>query len=201
MVNHFSPVTLEYLAIMKTAVLAAIPMAATVYGHGDLTEPASRTRLRSEVLSAPKFHWPEDRANVHFLKAGVDSCPECSILEPVDAWPDLEAAAIGRSGPCGYNARDGIDYNQPTEHWGNEVVATYKPGEVIEVQWCVDNNGDHGGKFTYRMCDEEELVKKFLDPNYLPTDEEKQAAEDCFEVGILPCTDVDGQECGFSPDC
>ncbi|PGH20354.1 hypothetical protein AJ80_03622 [Polytolypa hystricis UAMH7299] len=166
---------------MKSTILVAISMVATVYGHGYLIEPASRTRLGSE--------------------AGVDSCPECSILEPVHAWPDLEAALVGRSGPCGFNARDGIDYNQPTINWGNDVVATYKPGQEIEVQWCVDNNGDHGGMFSYRICDDQELVNKFLDPNYLPTNEEKQAAEDCFEAGILPCVDVSGQECGFSPDC
>ncbi|KAF3942410.1 Glucoamylase [Dactylella cylindrospora] len=55
--------------------------------------------------------------------------------------------------------------------------------------------------FTYRICQNQELVNKFLDPNYLPTDAEKQAAEDCFEEGILKCTDVPGQTCDYSPDC
>lgn len=55
--------------------------------------------------------------------------------------------------------------------------------------------------FAYRICDDQELVDKFLDPTYLPTDAEKQAAEDCFEAGLLPCTDVDGQSCGYNPDC
>jgi lytic starch monooxygenase len=118
----------------------------------------------------------------------------------VDAWPDLDAAPVGRMGPCGYNQRVSVDYNQPGPNWGSPV-ATYSPGETIDVQWCVDNNGDHGGMFTYRICQDQAIVDKLLDPDYLPTEEEKQAAEDCFEEGILPCTDVDGQECKFSPDC
>lgn len=117
------------------------------------------------------------------------------------AWPNLDEAVVGRSGPCGYNARVSIDYNQPGSDWGKEPVATYSPGQVVDVEWCVDNNGDHGGMFTYRICQDQELVDKFLDPSYLPTEAEKQAAEDCFEKGLLKCTDVDGQECGFSPDC
>ena len=131
----------------------------------------------------------------------MDECPECSILEPVASWPDLNAAPVGRSGPCGYNARSSIDYNQPGSDWGNETVASFKSGEVIDVQWCVDNNGDHGGMFSYRICQDQAIVDKFLDASYLPTEAEKQAAEDCFEEGLLSCTDVSGQECGYSPDC
>ena len=110
-------------------------------------------------------------------------------------------APVGRSGICGYNARVSIDYNQPATNWGNSVVATYSPGQVVDVQWCVDHNGDHGGMFTYRICQNQTLVDKFTTPGYLPTDAEKQAAEDCFEAGTLPCTDVSGQTCGYNPDC
>ncbi|PLB44987.1 chitin binding domain protein [Aspergillus steynii IBT 23096] len=159
----------------------SLALATTVAGHGYMYIPDSRTKLGNE--------------------AGVDSCPECTILEPVESWPDLESAAVGRSGPCGYNARDGIDYNQPTDDWGNSPVATYKVGEEIEVQWCVDHNGDHGGMFSYRICQDQSIVDKLLDPDYLPTEDEKQAAEDCFDEGLLKCTDVDGQECGYSADC
>jgi hypothetical protein len=122
-------------------------------------------------------------------------------LEPVTAWPDLEEAQVGRSGPCGYNARVSVDYNQPGDHWGNSPVATYSPGQIVEVQWCVDNNGDHGGMFTYGICQDQELVDKFLTPGYLPTNEEKQAAENCFLEGELKCTDVSGQTCGYNTDC
>ena len=94
-----------------------------------------------------------------------------------------------------------IDYNQPGDAWGKEPVAVYKPGQIVDVEWCVDNNGDHGGMFTYRLCEDQELVDKFLTPGYMPTDAEKQAAEDCFEAGTLPCTDVSGQDCGYNPEC
>ncbi|OTA54677.1 carbohydrate-binding module family 20 protein [Hypoxylon sp. EC38] len=143
---------------------------------------------------------PKSRTRLGF-EAGSDTCPECTILEPVTAWPDVDEAQVGRSGPCGYNARVSTDYNQPGASWGTDTVATYSPGQTVEVQWCVDHNGDHGGMFTYRICQDQSIVDKFLDPSYLPTDEEKQAAEDCFEAGLLPCTDVDGQTCGYNPDC
>ncbi|KFX93760.1 hypothetical protein V495_00295 [Pseudogymnoascus sp. VKM F-4514 (FW-929)] len=160
---------------------AALSLATIVHGHGYMVIPASRTSLGA--------------------KANLDSCPECTILEPVSAWPDVTAAQVGRSGPCGYNARVSIDYNQPAADWGNTPVVTYTAGDVVEVQWCVDNNGDHGGMFSYRICEDQDLVDKFLDPSYLPTDAEKQAAEDCFQAGTLDCTDVSGQTCGYNPDC
>jgi hypothetical protein len=55
--------------------------------------------------------------------------------------------------------------------------------------------------FTYRICQDQALVDKFLAPWYLPTEAEKQAAEDCFEAGKLKCTDVPGQTCGYNADC
>ncbi|CEJ56779.1 Putative Starch binding domain protein [Penicillium brasilianum] len=167
---------------MKAASLLPLScLLSLVNAHGYLTIPSSRTRLGFE--------------------AGIDTCPECSILEPVTAWPDLEAAQVGRSGPCGYNARVSVDYNQPGDYWGKSVVATYTANDIVEVQWCVDNNGDHGGMFTYGICQNQTLVDLFLTPGYLPTTAEKQAAEDCFLDGELKCTDVDGQTCGYNPDC
>ncbi|CAG7921055.1 unnamed protein product [Penicillium olsonii] len=166
---------------MWSAAISLIPLATVVAGHGYLIQPDSRTKLGFE--------------------AGIDTCPECSILEPVSSWPDLDSAAIGRSGPCGYNARVSVDYNQPGSDWGTNVVTTYTAGEVVDVVWCVDHNGDHGGMFSYRICQQQDIVDKFLDPDYLPTNAEKQEAEDCFEAGLLPCTDVDGQACDYSPDC
>ncbi|KAJ5451902.1 Carbohydrate binding module family 20 [Penicillium cf. griseofulvum] len=163
-----------------SSILSLAGLLSLVKAHGYLTIPSSRTRLGFE--------------------AGIDTCPECSILEPVSPWPDLEGPQVGRSGPCGYNARVSVDYNQPAAHWG-DVVATYTANQIVEVQWCVDNNGDHGGMFTYGICQDQALVDKFLDPNYLPTNAEKQAAEDCFLKGELKCTDVPGQDCGYSPDC
>lgn len=68
-------------------------------------------------------------------------------------------------------------------------------------EWCVDNNGDHGGMFSYRICQDQQLVNKLITPGYIPTQAEKQAAEACFEAGTLDCTDVPGQTCGINPDC
>lgn len=161
-------------------ITALMMLLASVHGHGYLTYPPSRTRLAFE--------------------AGKDSCPECSILEPVPAWPDVTGAKVGNSGPCGFNQRSKIDYNQPGSNWG-QVVQTFKRGEVIDVQWCVDHNGDHAGMYSFRICQDEALVKKFITPGYLPNAAEKQQAEDCFQRGILPCTSVDGQSCKYNPNC
>lgn len=146
-----------------------------------MTIPKSRSRLGAE--------------------AGIDTCPECSILEPVKAWPDLTAAPVGRSGPCGYNARVSVDYNSPKNQWGTAPVVTYTAGSTVSVEWCVDHNGDHGGMFAYRICQDQAIVDKLRAPGYVPTVEEKQAAEDCFEAGTLSCTDVAGQSCAYSGDC
>jgi len=55
--------------------------------------------------------------------------------------------------------------------------------------------------FSYRICQDQQLVNKLLTPGYIPTLAEKQAAETCFEAGTLDCTDVPGQTCGLNPDC
>lgn len=166
---------------MFAKIIVSAVLATTAHGHGYLSLPMSRTGLNAE--------------------AGPDTCPECTILEPVTAWPELDGAAVGRSGPCGYNARVSVDYNQPGANWGKTPVATYSPGQTIDVQWCVDHNGDHGGMFSYRLCQDQRIVDLLLDASRIPTEAEKQEAEDCFEAGLLPCTDVSGQACGYSPDC
>ncbi|KAH8202040.1 hypothetical protein TruAng_003795 [Truncatella angustata] len=167
------------MASVKTFI--TLTFVTLVTAHGYLWEPKSRVRLNYE--------------------AGADSCPECTILEPVSSWPDLDSAPVSRSGVCGYNARVSVDYNVPGANWGSDVVETYAAGDTLDVVWCLDANGDHGGMFTYRICQDQSIIDKFLDPSYTPTDEDKQAGEDCFEAGILPCTDVDGQTCDYSADC
>jgi hypothetical protein len=74
-------------------------------------------------------------------------------------------------------------------------------GDTVDVQWCLDKYGDHGGMFAYRICQDQVLVDRFLKPGYLPTEVEKQAAENCFEAGTLKCTDVSGQTCEYNSDC
>ncbi|KAG9244276.1 starch binding domain-containing protein [Calycina marina] len=155
-----------------------------VLGHGYLTIPSSRARLGDE--------------------ANLDICPECTILapsKPVASLPDLIAAQVVRSGPCGYNARISIDHNQPSVNWRNLPLATYPAGNFIEVQWCLDHSVDNGETLSYRICRDQDLVNKFLDVSYLPTDAEKRAAEDCFLAGTLNCTDVSGQICDYNDNC
>lgn len=164
-------------------------------------EPALDSRYVYPGLCNHATCKERDEANRRLLQAGIDTCPECTILEPVGAWPELQGVPVGRMGVCGYNQRVSVDYNFPANDWGTETVATYKPGEVVEVQWCVDNNGDHGGMFSYRVCQDQAIVNKFLTPGYQPTEAEKDAAQDCFDAGLLPCTDVEGQQCDYSPDC
>ena len=65
----------------------------------------------------------------------------------------------------------------------------------------IATNAIIAGMFSYRICQDQALVNKFLDSSYLPTEAEKQAAEDCFQAGTLPCTAVNGQTCGYSADC
>ncbi|CAN9451611.1 unnamed protein product [Alternaria alternata] len=166
---------------MFSKITSLLALVATANAHGYLSSPMSRTGLNAQ--------------------SGADTCPECTILEPVTAWPDLDAAKVGRSGPCGYNARVSVDYNQPGPRWGSQPIITYKGGDVVDVQWCLDANGDHGGMFSYRICQNQAIVDKLLTPGYLPTEAEKQAAEDCFQAGELKCTDVPGQTCGYNSDC
>ncbi|KAF7959391.1 hypothetical protein EAE96_001011 [Botrytis aclada] len=161
--------------------LAAVNFASLVNGHGYMSIPSSRTSLGHSV--------------------GIDTCPECTILEPVTSWPNLDSAPVGRSGPCGYNARVGVDYNYPSTNWGNVPVTTYTAGQTVDVQWCVDHNGDHGGMFSWRICRDQSIVNKLITAGYIPTDAEKQAAEDCFDAGLLPCTDVTGATCDYNADC
>ncbi|TGO25803.1 hypothetical protein BPAE_0072g00230 [Botrytis paeoniae] len=162
-------------------VLAAANLASLVDGHGYMNITSSRTSIGHSV--------------------GIDTCPECTILEPVTSWPDLDSAPVGLSGPCGYNARVSVDYNYPSTNWGNTPVTTYTAGQTVDVQWCVDNNGDHGGMFSWRICQDQSIVNKLITPGYIPTDTEKQAAEDCFDAGLLPCTDVTGATCDYNADC
>ncbi|KAI0199340.1 hypothetical protein F4808DRAFT_215002 [Astrocystis sublimbata] len=168
--------------LTQTLALAA-GLAPLVAGHGYMTTPKSRTSQG--------------------VDAGTDTCPECTILEPVESWPNLDSAPVGKSGICGFNARVDTDYNFPDTKngWGVDVVDTFAPGDIVDVVWCVDNNGDHGGMFTYRLCNDQSIVDKFLDPDNEPTEEDKQAAEECFQEGILDCNDVDGQTCDYSADC
>merc|ERR1712217_654185 len=84
--------------------------------------------------------------------------------------------------------------------WGT-VQATYTAGQVIDVEWCVSNLADHGGVYSYRLCTDESITAKFIDPSYTPNTVDEAALEACFQRGILSCSDVPGQHCPVHPDC
>lgn len=106
-------------------------------------------------------------------------------------------------GPCGMKSYgQKTNWNKPdrAHGWGN-ISATYKSGQTIEIEWCVSNIADHGGVYSYRLCTDDTLVAKFINENYTPTEQDMENMEACFQKGILPCTDVKGQECPVHPDC
>ena len=49
------------------------------------------------------------------------------------------------------------------------MQATYQAGDVITVEWCVSNIADHGGLYSYRLCTDDDVVAKFIDPVKLTT--------------------------------
>jgi hypothetical protein len=106
-------------------------------------------------------------------------------------------------GPCGMETYDSLqtNWNMPANGWGVKVQATYKAGDTVEVEWCVSNMADHGGLYSYRICTDDDLVAKFIDPSHTPDQDEMDALESCFQAGQLRCDDVPGQDCPVHPDC
>lgn len=92
------------------------------------------------------------------------------------------------------------NWNHPEHGWG-AVQATYAAGSIITLEWCVSNIADHGGLYSYRLCTDEALVAKFINPSYTPNQQDMTNMEACFQKGILKCTDVPGQSCPIHPDC
>jgi hypothetical protein len=108
---------------------------------------------------------------------------------------------VSNVGPCGQKDYDQkTNWNHPEHGWG-PVQKVYKAGSVIDVEWCVSDLADHGGLYSYRMCSDATLTAKFTDPKYTPMADDMAALEQCFQKGILACSDVPGQECPVHPDC
>ena len=93
------------------------------------------------------------------------------------------------------------NWNHPEHNWGVDTVATYNAGDVVTLEWCVSNIADHGGLYSYRICTDDDLVAKFIDPSHTPNATEMADLETCFQAGQLKCTDVPGQDCPVHPDC
>jgi len=176
--------------MLRSVVIAAV--AGTGDGHGIMWKPWSRANIAEEI------GWEPDATSI--------------ISEPM---PDVASrpypynrpwAEPGQSrsnvGPCGlktYGSR--TNWNKPEHGWGTDVTATYTAGDIIDVEWCVSDAADHGGSYSYRLCTDESITAKFIDPNYTPNEADHDAMEACFQRGILSCTDVPGQQCNVHPTC
>lgn len=57
------------------------------------------------------------------------------------------------------------------------------------------------GVYSYRICQDDAIVAKYINASYTPTTSDWTDMETCLQAGILSCTDVPGQDCPVSPDC
>lgn len=56
----------------------------------------------------------------------------------------------------------------------------------VVLQWCVSDIADHGGVYSYRLCQEDSIVARFIDPAVTPDQSDMTALEDCFQVTSPP---------------
>lgn len=168
-------------------------MVAYASGHGIFWTPKSRA-----VLSEESGYMKDATTIISEPMPDVATGREYPGGRPF-AEPGTSVSNIG---PCGMETYDSLmtNWNHPEHSWGG-IQATYKAGDVIDIEWCVSNNADHGGLYSYRICSNDELVGKFIDPNYTPNDTEMTLLEECFQAGVLKCSDVPGQDCNIHPDC
>ena len=172
--------------------LVLLPVLAAGHGYG--FDPPSRQREANEKA--------------------LDYCPHCVLASPMRVktgrgWPGEQAfSEPGRApsathvttsglvfGVCG--ARNDNDYNVVTPSWGLQSI-TVAPGDILTTSWCV--NADHGGVYSWRMCDDKNLTDLFLSNKPLTQLEQKEA-EACFQRGILRCDDAPGNDCRIGPRC
>jgi len=163
-----------------------------VNGHGIFWSPTSRAQL------AQLSGWESDATTII-----AEPMPEVASGRPYPGGrPFAEPGqSVSNIGPCGRKSYgQKTNWNQPAHGWGG-IQATYTAGEVISVEWCVANSADHGGLYSYRICPNERITEKFTNPAYTPDANDEAALEECFQRGILACTDVPGQSCPVHPDC
>eukprot|EP00928_Gymnodinium_smaydae_P043163 TRINITY_DN28980_c0_g2_i1.p1 TRINITY_DN28980_c0_g2~~TRINITY_DN28980_c0_g2_i1.p1 ORF type:complete len:271 (-),score=17.40 TRINITY_DN28980_c0_g2_i1:115-927(-) len=162
-------------------------------GHGVFWTPTSRAQL------AQRSGWMQDTTKII-----AEPMPEVAHgREYPGGRPFAEPGkSISNVGPCGRESYDSkkTNWNLPEHSWG-KVQATYRAGQIIDVEWCVSDLADHGGVYSYRLCVNDTITSKFIDPSYTPTAADEYALEACFARGILSCSDVPGQSCPVHPDC
>ena len=168
------------------------------------------------TIAGPTTDWANSSFPDGMTSAGGDPCTGWASTPYCNPGTAPAAQAVMNSGTpygvCGTQQKNGghpsyfLDYNRPFEGvYGESVVATYEPGEVIDVEWCV--NADHGGVYSWRLCRNETIVGWFLgEPGggggETPlTVEMAIEAEECFQRGTLRCDDVATNDCTIGPYC
>jgi len=128
------------------------------------------------------------------------------FAEP-DTAPSANYSMNGVSlfGVCGTQFEGTADYNVPSDGnwgdaslWSEESETTFEAGSIVNVSWCV--NADHGGIYSWRLCDDPDVVRKFW-ADEVPSAADQLEAEACFQRGILRCDDVEDNSCGLEPRC
>lgn len=175
-------------------VVIALSLVTTVAAHGIFWTPNSRTTL-------------SEQSGYEADATTIISEPMPDVGTPGRDYPGNRPFAepgvsVSNVGPCGMETYDSLqtNYNYPEHSWGG-LQATYNAGDIITVEWCVSNQADHGGLYSYRLCTDDDIVAKFIDPSHTPNATEMAALETCFQEGQLNCDDVPGQDCPEHPDC
>jgi len=178
------------MPMLRPALFAAV--AGLSNGHGIMWLPWSRANI------AENNGWESDSTSII-----AEPMPDVAPRGYPDNRPWSEPGqSLSNIGPCGskpYGSQ--TNWNKPEHGWGTEVTATYRAGDVIDVEWCVTSSADHGGSYSYRLCHDESITAKFIDPNYTPNGDDHASLEECFQRGILSCHDVPGQNCRVHPSC
>jgi len=176
--------------MLRPALFAAV--AGLSNGHGIMWLPWSRANI------AENNGWESDSTSII-----AEPMPDVAPRGYPDNRPWSEPGqSLSNIGPCGskpYGSQ--TNWNKPEHGWGTEVTATYRAGDVIDVEWCITSSADHGGSYSYRLCTDESITAKFINPDYTPNGDDHAELEDCFQRGILSCHDVPGQNCRVHPSC
>jgi len=178
------------MAMLRPALFAAL--GGLGEGHGLMWKPWSRANV------AENNGWEADSTSI-IAEPMPDVAPRSYPGNRPWAEPGQSLSNIGPCGSKPYGSQ--TNWNKPEHGWGTEVTATYTAGDVIDVEWCVTSSADHGGSYSYRLCQDESITAKFINPDYTPNGQDHAELEDCFQRGILSCNDVPGQNCRVHPSC
>jgi len=140
------------------------------------------------------FWTPDNRATIS-QAAGDQPDATMIIAEPMPdiGTPDRPypgnrpfaepGKSISNIGPCGSITYSPFtNWNKPDKSWGN-VTTTYKGGDIVDVEWCVDSQADHGGLYSYRICQDDKIVAKYINASYTPTASDWTDMENCLQAG------------------